>query len=138
MSRDIMDRVLNEGLDAAIGFLEGAGEFFPFGVTLGADGEIRHVNVWDGEERPDADDVIRRLRPALRESALAGGIVGAAIVSNVRLEDTRAGSVSDAIRLQIEARAGESLVCFLPYSLSGPAIETGELVAQRGVADLFA
>ncbi|NUQ62471.1 MAG: hypothetical protein HUU20_08280 [Pirellulales bacterium] len=53
-----MDALLDEGLRAAIYFLEKNGEFFPFGVTMSPSCEIIHTQGWTGDEHPPSQEVI--------------------------------------------------------------------------------
>jgi hypothetical protein len=140
VSREDMNEVLDDGVKAAIHFLQQSREFFPFGVVKARqEAKAQHVYAWDGENgRPKSDELIDKLRMHFKESAARREVVCCAIISDVRFEDTATGLVSDAIRAEIEHRAGGSIICFLPYRIANSQVETGEVVAQQGYAIVFA
>lgn len=137
MSRDDMDQMLEEGARTAIHFLESSREFFPFGIVKTREGEVRHVNVCDKDERPKSDHVIAMLRTALTASAERKEIICAAIISDVRFKDIKTGFESDAISAEIEHADGGSVTCYLPYRLAGSQVEAGEVVGQQRTASIF-
>jgi hypothetical protein len=131
-----MDTLLAESLRAATYFLTRNAEFFPFAVTLGADGRVRHVQEYTAEEQPDAEALIGLAQEALRELAAEGKVRAVALVSDVRIRRPEAGE-QDAIRVQLEHARDRPVTCFLPYRLEGGAVVRGELFAEGGSAVVF-
>ena len=57
----------NRGINSPTG-----GEFFPFGCTMSADGEIAHSAGWTGAEQPTSAEVIELLNDGFRNGAQRG------------------------------------------------------------------
>ena len=136
MAHPDMDALLNEGLQTAIHFLEKSGEFFPFGVSMTADGEISHNQGWAGDERPPSQELIDLLLRGFAERAEHGEIKATALIYDVvvSLDGT---TKSDAISITVEHAAADPVTCFLPYWKNSDAFEFGELVAEGAERRVF-
>jgi hypothetical protein len=123
-----MDALLNASLPFAKQQLAKHGEFFPYGVAMGRDGQIRMVAGYTGTERPPSTEVLDILYEGLRSKADEDR--GAAVVADVRLR----GEETDAIQVEVEHREGLALKVFLPYRKKrfGGGLETGQMRAEAG------
>jgi len=72
MSRQDMDLILSDGINAAVHFIEKSGEFFPFGVVKTSKGEIRHIQAMMEDVRPSSDSVCEVLKISLKGGGIAG------------------------------------------------------------------
>ncbi len=132
-----MNAVLEEGINTAVHFLNGNGEFFPFAVVVTKRGEMRHVQGWTEEQRPPSDQVIHLLYSGLRQCAVEEEYRTTALISDVRLRETDSDSFTDAIRVAIEDFEEAPVTCYLPYSLNEGSVEVGEISAEKGKAVVF-
>jgi hypothetical protein len=104
-----IDGLINVALDAASEFLDKSGEFFPFGLAVGEDGEISMFGVDPGlGEHPESTDVLRSLGDVARGERERFQAV--AFTADVSLQDG-----SDAVRVQLEHREGVVLEIVAPY-----------------------
>lgn len=107
-----LDGIAGSAIDAAQHLLDKNGEFFPFGVSLTAGGEMRMMAADPGlGEHPESQAVIDSLYTGVigdRE-----GLRAVAVVADVRVDG------SDAIRVRVEHRDG------------GPAMEILVRYAKR-------
>ncbi|SKB66859.1 hypothetical protein SAMN05660916_02018 [Arthrobacter sp. 31Cvi3.1E] len=111
------DRELRETLGTGLGtaqeHLQQNGGFFPFGITLGSDGELRIVMVTPGEPdedgQVDAGQMLTDLHELLRQGRDEYRAV--AIVSDVSLPEHG----SDGIHGAAEHRDGAVLAAIIPY-----------------------
>lgn len=126
-------------LDAALGFaqqqLVDRGEFFPYAVAVGTDGEVEMV-----AGRPDADD----------EHPPSADVIDACVASLVSQRDhMRAGAIvadtvlaegsGDAIRVDLEHVEGATLTVLLPYAKKrlSKKIDFGQFRAQAGQGQIW-
>lgn len=107
-AQDDLDELLNASLPFTLQMLDGHGEFFPYGIVIGTDGEIRMVagdpNL--GEQPPSAA-ILASIVEGLRSER--DTIRAAALVSDVRLADT------DAVQVETEHVEGQAMAALLPY-----------------------
>src|SRR4051794_11910271 len=104
-----IDVLVNAVLPFAQQQLEARGEFFPFGATVGADGQIALAAADPGEaERPESLSVLDALYDGVR--ADRGSLRAAAFVADVLLDG------GDAIRVELEHAEGASMSVALPYN----------------------
>jgi hypothetical protein len=92
-----------------------AGEFYPFGAFLDADGRVNQLAVYDGQEHPPRQDVYRQVEGALRKSILAGEASAIALVADVNIPPEYQPPFPDGVRVLIEA-PDYSRFFYLPYS----------------------
>ena len=123
--QDDLDATVAAGLDAARHLLDKNGEFFPFGVTLMADGEQRLVA---GDpalgEHPESQAVLETLYDGV--AGVRDDLRAAAFVA-----DVLAGG-SDAISVQVEHRDGGPAIQVLQqFAKVGTGIEYGATSASE-------
>ncbi|WP_159704696.1 hypothetical protein [Arthrobacter sp. 18067] len=117
-SESDQDRELRETLGTALGtaqeHLQQNGGFFPFGVTLSDDGELRIMMIAPGEPDEngdvDAGQMLTDIQDLLRQGR--GDFRAIAVVSDVSLPDHG----SDGIHGAAEHRNGDVLAAIIPYS----------------------
>jgi hypothetical protein len=90
-------------LDFASQMLRAAGEFYPFGGTLGKDGEVAAVGGSDGNDYPAPRDIYRILSEAFANSAATGEALAVALAANVDVPEDYDSPYQDAIRVHIES-----------------------------------
>ena len=129
---------LDELLSASLGFaqqqLAEHGEFFPYSVVVGADGQTEMIAARpDGtDDRPASADVIASCRTVLTERREE--LRAAAIIADVRVAELG----GDAIRVDLEHAEGPALTVQLPYTRnSGNTIDYGQLRASRGTRTIW-
>lgn len=117
--QDDLDGIAGVALDAARSLLDKNGEFFPFGVTLRADGEQRLVAGDPGlGEHPESQEVLETLYAGV--AGERDDLRAAAFVADVLVDG------SDAIRVQVEHRDGGPAMQILEqFTKVGSDIEYG-------------
>jgi hypothetical protein len=113
--RDELDQFLDPLLDFAQDMLRKHGEFYPFGATMSADGELTMAAGHTGTENPPSQEVIDLLPSTMRAQADAGHIRAAAICYDIRYRPD-GGEATDAIAISLEHRAGDRAMVVQPYS----------------------
>ncbi len=136
MAHPDMDDLLNEAFHAAEDFLEKIGEFFPFIVTMDADGQISHEQEHLGEEPPAGDETIDVLVEGLRQAAAKGRYKATAVVSHAHIASPD-GQYQEAIRAALEHRSEPPVICYLPFKHAKGKVEYGEIFAKRGERKVF-
>ena len=140
------DEALNALLAPVLGFaqemLGKAGEFYPFGAVLTADGEVRLEGAYDGSEHPQSTDLISILTEAMQKSAESGEIRAAAICYDVLIhERDGGGDATDAVCVAFEHKGADPLKVLLPYhvnrGLMGRKVTYGSLEYRRGEPSVF-
>lgn len=106
--QDDLDGLLNVTLPFAQEMLAKHSEFYPFGATVTVSGATRLLEGDPGQgEHPDSADVLSTLLERLRRAR--ADLRAVAICSDVRLAD------SDAVRVELEHRDGQSIAVLMPY-----------------------
>jgi hypothetical protein len=122
-AQDDLDGMLDAAMPFAQEMLAKNGEFYPYGASLSADGEVKMETSYTGDEHPESNAVLALLIGRLRDRRDA--LRAVAIVADVRLQDGR-----DAIGVALEHRDGHSLAVLLPYTVRAQAtVEYGVLSA---------
>lgn len=114
----VQDRELRETLGTALGtaqeHIQQNGGFFPFGVTLSNDSELRIVMIAPGEPdengEVDAGQMLSDIHDLLRQGR--DDFKAVAVVSDVNLPDHG----SDGIHGAAEHRDGEVRAAIIPYT----------------------
>lgn len=129
--QDDLDGLLEPALGFAQQQLDKHGEFYPFAVVVGSDGQHRMVAADLGRDRPQSADIITTLIGTLSEER--SRLRAAAIVANVRVPEIG----SDAVRVTLEHSHHVALTTLLPYRTRrfGRGVDYGEL--QAGTAPAF-
>ena len=128
-------------LDALVGFaktmLVARSAFHPFAAEMTLDGRVEMVTAEIAAPSPQPGVVVEALDERLRAAAAEGGIRGAGLCVDVRLEPA-SGRASDAIRVDVEHRDAEPVRVFLPYAVEAPGrVVFGEILAEPGRASVF-
>ena len=107
-AQDDLDDLLNAALPFAQQLLGERGEFFPYGVVMASDGEVRMIAAdTDQGDTPRSSDVLATLVRGVRGEREA--LRAVALVSDVRAGET------DAVRVELEHREGAAMAVLLPY-----------------------
>jgi hypothetical protein len=123
-AQDDLDGLLIAALPFAQQMLERHGEFFPYGMALGASGDTRMVAAQHGQgKRPPSTEVIALLVEGLRRERDTMRAV--AFVADVRSIE------SDAVRVVMEHQEGPAMAVLLPYKKKRlrKGVEFGSLIA---------
>lgn len=106
--QDDLDGLLNVTLSFARQMLAKGGEFYPFAAAVTVGGETRLTAPEPGhDDHPASAEILSSLFDALRQDR--ADLRAAAICSDVRLPD------SDAVRVELEHRDGQTMAVLLPY-----------------------
>lgn len=130
--------VMNSVLPFAEEMLTKHREFFPFGGTMSADGEIHHTGGWTGDEHPPSTEVIELLERGFRAGAQRGEYKATALVYDIRTIPPGKEEKQDAIAVALDHRDNYSVVVISPYSFSSDdqlVIETPS--ATKGEGKIF-
>lgn len=120
-----LDELLSAAVPFALQVLEEHGEFYPYAAVVDGTGELTLVAAQSEVDFPDSEAVIANLLDVLRDRATE--IRASALVADVRHEG------GDAVRAEMEHRAGHAMTVVLPYSGgAGQAVELGEPWAVSG------
>jgi hypothetical protein len=114
------------------------GEFFPFGAGMKNDGDMTSLGADTGHDRATSRDLIALLHSYLVERASAGEIKASGICMDVRVEPPGSSAKTDAICVELEHRAGETVHVFVPYVIHSPGeVSYGEVFATPGEQVIF-
>ena len=108
-----LDRLMGACVEAAVGLLSKDGEFYPFALAMTTEGDVVSPAIDPGSEHPEPDHVAGLLVQALQASRES--LRAVALCSDVRLRSDD-GEERDAIRIELEAPAGDPLVVMVPYA----------------------
>lgn len=114
------------------------GEFYPFGGTISASGEITHSAAWTGDSHPESQDLIDKLKAGFQADAAKGKIIATALVYDTLVIPPGKNSKQDAISVALDHRDNYSIVVVFPYtrSSSGEAL-LEEPFASQGSGEVF-
>jgi hypothetical protein len=107
-----LDSLFEQGLKDAAGFLKKYKEFYPLGLVVKNDGEIRRAATYDGNEYPASGDVIADLKKAFISTK--NETRAAAIIYDARINEGE-----DAVCLSLEHRQGVAIKITVPYAFKG-------------------
>jgi hypothetical protein len=139
MAHPDLNTLLNELLPFADKTLVEHGEFYPFGASMSAAGEIKSVGASDGTDHAPSQSLIEVLICAFRSQAQKNEIRAAAICYDVRVVPPTGSDKTDAVCCSIEHQNGEAVNTYLPYHRSDNGdIEYGEMFAERRTPQFFA
>ena len=126
------DGLCGLAVDAAVDMLTRRKEFYPFGFEAQGE-EAAMIGADPGlGERPPSQAILDLLYEGTR--GRRDEIDAVAFVSDVRLE-----SGSDAVRVDLEHRAGHSLSIATPYRIKrfGRGVETGQMAVSIGARQIW-
>jgi hypothetical protein len=115
-ARDDLEVLLDPLLRFAQDALRKYGEFYPFGNSMTAEGQVQLEAAATESEMPPSDELIELLIAGLRGQAAAGRIRAAGICWDSRITDADTGAKKDAIAVSLEHEAGETVLLFMPYA----------------------
>ena len=111
-------------------------EFYPFGAVMLTDGKIELTAEYDGDEHPQAKDVLQKLTDIHKKMADEGKIKASGIAWNAPV--THDGKTSDAVIVSLEHKDGYSVIVVEPYTIGWlKKIHFDELFAKEGKCDVF-
>lgn len=108
-----LDQLLGASVETAVQLLSRDGEFYPFALGMTTAGQIMTPSVRPGSDHPSAAEVEDLLVAALRGKR--DELRAACVCSDVRIRSD-AGEERDALRIELEAVAGDPLVVMVPYA----------------------
>ncbi len=133
------ERLVNDLLPFAQMMLTENGEFFPFGGTLGDDGEIQHVGVETEDENPPSEELIELLKEHFQTGAADGDFNATALVYDILVVPPGKEDKQNAIAVALDHRDGFSGVAVFPYTFdAAQKVEIGEPFGGPGAGDIFA
>lgn len=132
-----VELLMSEGLPFAESMLREHGEFYPFATVMRAEGKIQAVGITDGEEHPDAVDVLERLLESLERSALEEGYRATAVFVHVEVPRPPDGAPVTAVQVALEHRSGYCVDVFYPYAEVSGRVELGEPFATARDGAVF-
>jgi hypothetical protein len=115
MARSDSDRLFSFLLGASKQLLEANGEMYPIAAALFADGHMRQVAAYCGDEHPESQKVLDELSLALTSQASPQRSLALGVAYDIRFTDGK-NEKSDAIKIDIEHVDGESIRVITPYS----------------------
>jgi hypothetical protein len=138
MAHPDLEELLNALIPFAQEMLAKNGEFYPFGASIDAKGEVSAQAADPGEENPDSQEVIAMLVAGMREEAKRGEIRAAGICYDARVVPPGKTAKTDAIACRLEHASGEAVVTFVPYrkALLG-RYKYDDLFASEGEQAIF-
>ena len=90
------------------------GEFFPFGASVSAEGEVQACATYDGDETPASEDVIAMLVQGFQNEARDGKIRATGICYDGRI--VQDGKTVDAVIISLEHFGGSASKTCVPYT----------------------
>ena len=128
-AQDDLDGLVNTVLPLATQLLNEAGEFYPFGATVGQTGNTEMVmgHPGTGGDNPASSDTIDFLVKAFRGKSAE--IRALALVANVRTAEY------DAVRVDLEHRDGHAIAVLLPYKAIGPPLSVEYFPLRAGAGN---
>src|SRR5438105_14493523 len=115
MAHPDLDELLSAVIPFAQEMLAKHGEFFPFGASIGARGEVACVAGETGDEQPDSQELIALLTKGFRDEAKRGEIRAAALCYGARIVPPGQTEKLDAIAIRSEHQNGEAIDAYLHY-----------------------
>ena len=137
IAQNDFDEMADFLVDEAVRLLEKYGEFYPLGSALPLEGEAEYVMAYDGEERPESQDLIDLYIRAFKQDASKGTIRGAAIAYDILTRPANSDVKTDAIAVKLEHVSGVSIVWVYPYKLTDGKVDLGDGFTQRSERQIF-
>lgn len=94
--------------------LSDAGDFYPFGAFVNAEGKVEALGAHLGAERPNPQELYRFIQGAVAEMATQGKLSAYAIAANVNVPANLGSPFPDGIRVHVEA-PGYSRLIYTPF-----------------------
>jgi hypothetical protein len=97
--------------------LNDSSEFYPYGATLDATGNVVAQGAWDGNEHPEPTDIYRLLAQAFASGVREGSVTGSALAANVNIPSQLEAPWPDGLRVHLETD-GYSRFIYMPYTIA--------------------
>lgn len=124
-SQEHLDELLLHCMNFARERLAQAGDFYPFGATLLADGELQDAPGYPEGKRPRPHEVYDFLVKALKAGAGEGHFLGVALAANVNIPEQFKPAAPDGIRVLVETQ-GYARYVYVPYRIGRDDAREGE------------
>ena len=119
-------------------YLKEFGEFFPFGAGIEANGKLRPVSVYFGDETPKSIDVLNNLESALKQGATQKKYIAVAIGTDVITTLPNSENKIDAIEIKIDHKDHDPINYYLPYKKQPSGeITFYDIFEQSGTLKIF-
>lgn len=131
MTQENIDSIRQLVIDQATAFLKDAGEFYPFGVAIDKNDELRPVGIYIDDEQPESGTVIDRLGEALWKGIEQGDYRMVGMGIDVYLPDDSPAGKTSAIEIRV---LNEDLFIryYLPYRLDASNNPVyGEIIVEE-------
>lgn len=130
MAHPDLEQLLKALIPFAQQMLSKQGDYYPFGSSIGLDGNIAQISTFDGNEHPSYPRVIEQLTKVIRQKITNGEIKAAGICYDIRTFPPGQTKKTDAIFIGLEHQSGEAVeVCLLYKKGLLGKITYGELFA---------
>jgi hypothetical protein len=93
-----------------------AGDFYPFGATVSAAGQLQDAPGYPGGGRPKPHEIYDFLVGLLKAGAGEGRFLGVALAANVNIPDQFKPAAPDGIRVLVETQ-GYARYVYVPYHI---------------------
>jgi hypothetical protein len=131
--------MITKSLELAQLYILDKGEFYPFGLTLGEDGDLAHFYVNDPEEGTPIGEVYDDVKRRVREKTSSDDCKAAAVISRIFIPAEGTGDRQTAVRVEVEAADGPLHVFGLPYVVDEEkGLDFDDPIAQAQDKELFA
>lgn len=128
---------MREALPFAKQMLAQNGEFYPYGVTLGLDGNVTHVSAQGKTDHPASKELIDVLVANFQEEAAGKRIKASAIVFDVLIKLPEKDRKVDAIQVNLDHSEDYSVEVLFPYSMEQGRLSYDSPFAQMGSNLIF-
>ena len=125
-----IESLVNCIVDQAKHFLADAGEFYPFGASLGADGILTPLSVLMDDDFPDSVEVLKILEREVPKRLTDKNAVAVAIGVDVIRSTEGPTKKSDAIQIKILTAEGESAIYYVDYVEGDGNLVFGPLIKE--------
>ena len=97
--------------------LQCAGEFYPFGASVGPDGSVAAIGASTGEEHPKGQELYELMLSGLAERVRTNQVIAVAIAADVNIPPQYSPESPDGLRVLLESQ-GYSRFVYVPYRLA--------------------
>jgi hypothetical protein len=112
-------------------------EFYPYGATMGRDGQINYAGADNGTVRPKSADLIELLKTGYIAGARSGQYEATALVMDTLFTADATTGKTDAIAVALDHRDGYSVMVIYPYRFEAGRLVIEAPIAQQGAAEIF-
>jgi hypothetical protein len=138
MQKAELEKLLQAALPFAEQMLTRHGEFYPYGATMEAQGQITNVGGYTGDEHPKSTEVIDLLKAAYRGLGETGKIMACALVYDVRTIPPGQTEKTEAVAVDLDHRDGMSVIMVYPYKIGADKkVQFATPFAMKGASEIF-